>query len=648
MSRVPPGCTTFAPSPTAPGSGPFCLGGDPTPGARRRLGCRGARCRPWEAPAGAAGARNLRRRWPRGYLRPVGGTALPVCAGPPSLQGGGAGKWERERKRRRLRRLQPGQAPSEGYVERPARLCGLWAMLLYAGRGGVAAPAGEYGRPAGAAGIAAERPAGAPGPRAAAGVGVEGPLRAIPRPRRQAPPAPGSSLGDPGRPGFPGSRAAGAAGREDDDLSPHFPWPSGSAEEPGATAWGPKGVRGVNVKELDPKYAHIQVTYVKPYFDDKELTERKTEFERNHNINRFVFEAPYTLSGKKQGCIEEQCKRRTILTTSNSFSYVNKRIAINYEQQIHLKSIDVATDEIKDKTAELQKLCSSADVDMIQLQLKLQGCVSVQAALPCLGARLGMSMVPPGCTPFALSPAVPGSRPLCLGGDRTPRARQRLGCRGARCRPWEAPAGAAGARNLRRRWPRGYLRPVGGTALPVCAGPPSLQGGGAGKWERERKRRRLRRLQPGRAPSEGYVARPARPCGLWALLLYAGRGGVAAPAGEYGPPAGAAGIAAERPAGAPGPRAAAGVGVEGPLRDIPRPRRQAPPAPGSSLGDPGRPGFPGSRAEAAAGPEDDDLSPHFPWPSGSAEEPGAMAWGPKGVRGVGGGGGSVARGPERG
>ncbi|KAK7797175.1 hypothetical protein U0070_014372, partial [Myodes glareolus] len=134
----------------------------------------------------------------------------------------------------------------------------------------------------------------------------------------------------------------------------------------------------VNAKELDPKFAHIQVTYVKPYFDDKELTERKTEFERNHNINRFVFEAPYTLSGKKQGCIEEQCKRRSILTTSNSFPYVKKRIPINCEQQVNLKPIDVATDEIKDRTAELHKLCSSADVDMIQLQLKLQGCVSVQ------------------------------------------------------------------------------------------------------------------------------------------------------------------------------------------------------------------------------------------------------------------------------
>uniref|UniRef100_A0A7M4EKD4 Dedicator of cytokinesis 11 n=1 Tax=Crocodylus porosus TaxID=8502 RepID=A0A7M4EKD4_CROPO len=148
----------------------------------------------------------------------------------------------------------------------------------------------------------------------------------------------------------------------------------------------------VNIKDLDLKYAHIQVTYVKPYFEDKELSERKTEFERNHNINRFVFESPYTLSGKKHGSVEEQCKRRVILTTSNSFPYVKKRIPVNSERQIDLKPIDVATDEIKDKTAELQKLCSPAEVDMIQLQLKLQGCVSVQVnAGPLAYARAFLS-----------------------------------------------------------------------------------------------------------------------------------------------------------------------------------------------------------------------------------------------------------------
>lgn len=134
----------------------------------------------------------------------------------------------------------------------------------------------------------------------------------------------------------------------------------------------------MNTKSLDQKFAYIQVTFVEPYFDEKELQERTTPFERNHNVARFVFETPYTVSGKKQGGVEEQCKRRTILTTSHSFPYVKKRIAVAREQQVDLKPIDVALDEMKDRTAELQKLCDSNSLDMIQLQLKLQGCVSVQ------------------------------------------------------------------------------------------------------------------------------------------------------------------------------------------------------------------------------------------------------------------------------
>ncbi|XP_032886817.1 dedicator of cytokinesis protein 11-like [Amblyraja radiata] len=134
----------------------------------------------------------------------------------------------------------------------------------------------------------------------------------------------------------------------------------------------------VNTKSLDQKFAYIQVTFVEPYFDEKQLQERTTPFERNHNVARFVFETPYTVSGKKQGGVEEQFKRRTILTTSHSFPYVKKRIAVGREQQIDLKPIDVALDEMKDRTAELQKLCDSNSLDMIQLQLKLQGCVSVQ------------------------------------------------------------------------------------------------------------------------------------------------------------------------------------------------------------------------------------------------------------------------------
>ncbi|XP_057710343.1 dedicator of cytokinesis protein 11 isoform X1 [Corythoichthys intestinalis] len=134
----------------------------------------------------------------------------------------------------------------------------------------------------------------------------------------------------------------------------------------------------VNPKDLDSRFAYVQVTFVKPYFEEKEAPEKKTDFEKCHNINRFVFETPYTLSGKKHGGVEEQCKRKTVLTTANTFPYVKKRVEVVGEKQVDLRPVDVAIDEMRSRTAELHKLCSGAEVDMIQLQLKLQGCVSVQ------------------------------------------------------------------------------------------------------------------------------------------------------------------------------------------------------------------------------------------------------------------------------
>ncbi|XP_070802098.1 dedicator of cytokinesis protein 10 isoform X1 [Pituophis catenifer annectens] len=134
----------------------------------------------------------------------------------------------------------------------------------------------------------------------------------------------------------------------------------------------------VNPKDLDPKYAYIQVTYVTPFFEEKEAEERKTDFEMHHNINHFVFETPFTLSGKKHGGVEEQCKRRTILTTSHLFPYVKKRIQVINQTSTELNPIEVAIDEMSKKISELKQLCTMEEVDMIRLQLKLQGSVSVK------------------------------------------------------------------------------------------------------------------------------------------------------------------------------------------------------------------------------------------------------------------------------
>lgn len=72
----------------------------------------------------------------------------------------------------------------------------------------------------------------------------------------------------------------------------------------------------VDVNELDPKMAFIQVTHVMPYFIKDELEARQTEFEQNHDIDTFMFETPFTKNGAARcNLVEDQWKRRTILTS---------------------------------------------------------------------------------------------------------------------------------------------------------------------------------------------------------------------------------------------------------------------------------------------------------------------------------------------
>lgn len=71
----------------------------------------------------------------------------------------------------------------------------------------------------------------------------------------------------------------------------------------------------VDVSELDPKLAYIQVTHVTPYFCKDELEHRQTEFEQNHDVDTFMYETPFTKNGTARGNIEDQYKRRTILTS---------------------------------------------------------------------------------------------------------------------------------------------------------------------------------------------------------------------------------------------------------------------------------------------------------------------------------------------
>ena len=50
-----------------------------------------------------------------------------------------------------------------------------------------------------------------------------------------------------------------------------------------------KDSNAVEQDKLDPEKAYIQLTFVDPYFDEYELKDRKTYFDKNFNLSTFVF-----------------------------------------------------------------------------------------------------------------------------------------------------------------------------------------------------------------------------------------------------------------------------------------------------------------------------------------------------------------------
>ncbi|XP_076061952.1 dedicator of cytokinesis protein Ziz isoform X2 [Oratosquilla oratoria] len=134
----------------------------------------------------------------------------------------------------------------------------------------------------------------------------------------------------------------------------------------------------VDPDELESRFAYVQVTHVNPYFTEDERGARQTEFERNNNVSVFMYETPFTLEGKAHGKLEDQWKRRVILTTEYSFPYVKKRIPITNTEVHEMSPIEVAIDEMETRVKELREITLKRPTDVKKLQLRLQGSISVQ------------------------------------------------------------------------------------------------------------------------------------------------------------------------------------------------------------------------------------------------------------------------------
>uniref|UniRef100_A0A0P6E5D7 Dedicator of cytokinesis protein n=2 Tax=Daphnia magna TaxID=35525 RepID=A0A0P6E5D7_9CRUS len=131
-------------------------------------------------------------------------------------------------------------------------------------------------------------------------------------------------------------------------------------------------------KDMDPQMAYVQITHVLPYFEENDLADRVTEYERNHNINRFMYEIPFTTDGRVRGSPEDQCKKRIILTTQYCFPYIKKRLRVIQRESYDLSPIEVALDEMRARVKDVAEAVRTVPTDLKKLQLRLQGSISVQ------------------------------------------------------------------------------------------------------------------------------------------------------------------------------------------------------------------------------------------------------------------------------
>eukprot|EP00026_Physarum_polycephalum_P000226 Phypoly_transcript_00226.p1 GENE.Phypoly_transcript_00226~~Phypoly_transcript_00226.p1 ORF type:complete len:1906 (-),score=310.18 Phypoly_transcript_00226:3-5720(-) len=134
----------------------------------------------------------------------------------------------------------------------------------------------------------------------------------------------------------------------------------------------------VDRSKLDPNVAHLQITSVTPYFDHA-TSPNLTPFERLHNLNRFIYETPYTLSGTvgQSTSLADQYKKKTILTVEKHFPYMKKRLVVTSKQVVSLDPIQNSIEAIEGRTDLLQtELKGSPNAKT--LQAILQGSVRLQ------------------------------------------------------------------------------------------------------------------------------------------------------------------------------------------------------------------------------------------------------------------------------
>lgn len=132
--------------------------------------------------------------------------------------------------------------------------------------------------------------------------------------------------------------------------------------------------------KLTPGKGFIQITAVRPYFDEMELSQQRvTYYEQSTDISRFVYETAFTKSAQKHAeSLVDQWKRQVILTTEKSFPYIKTRLRVVSSETVEMSPIQSSIDTLEQQTRDMNNELKQRDHNPKNLQRILQGSLLVQ------------------------------------------------------------------------------------------------------------------------------------------------------------------------------------------------------------------------------------------------------------------------------
>jgi len=133
----------------------------------------------------------------------------------------------------------------------------------------------------------------------------------------------------------------------------------------------------VEREKLEPNKFYVQIGNVEVFLDpnDPSTANRITAFDRNFNINSFIFEAAHAASGKQQTETSQQQKKKIVFKLDNAFPSLRSRLEVVDKQQIILSPIENAIELITERIQKLKVELNSRPSRINSLQQVLQGSV---------------------------------------------------------------------------------------------------------------------------------------------------------------------------------------------------------------------------------------------------------------------------------